>query len=62
MIDNDVTKGQNLITFLGKPYKSLIPPNHIETVTVKLSTGNFDIWNYPMYFYFCNSNKDDLLV
>ena len=39
MTDDDVTKGLNQRTFLGIPYKSVIQPNHIETVIVKLHTG-----------------------
>lgn len=53
MTDDDVTKGLNQQSVLGIPYESVIQPNHIETVIVKLKTGKDDqeeIWKYSRYF------------
>jgi len=53
MTDDDVTKGLNQISFLGRPYKSVIQPNHVETVIVKLPTGKNnepETWKYSRYF------------
>lgn len=53
MTDDDVTQGLNQISVLGKPYKSVIQPNHIETVIAQLPTGvnnEKEIWKYSRYF------------
>lgn len=53
MTDDDVTKGLDQNTVLGVPYESVVQPNHVETVIVKLKTGNNDeeeIWKYSRYF------------
>ena len=39
MTDDNVTKGLNQITLLGKSYTSVISPNNIETVITYLDTG-----------------------
>jgi arylsulfatase A-like enzyme len=53
MTDDDVTRGLNQISALGKPYKSVIQPNHIETVMAQLPTGDNnrkETWKYSRYF------------
>lgn len=53
MTDDDVTRGLNQINVLGKPYKSVKQPNHIETVIAQLPTGDNnekETWKYSRYF------------
>lgn len=54
MTDDDVLHGPNQTTLSGKPYKTVIQPNHIETIIVKLNTchqnDGFEIWKYSRYF------------
>lgn len=53
MTDDDVTKGLNQKSVLGIPYESVIQPNHIEAIIVKLKTGKNnqeEIWKYSRYF------------
>ncbi|MTI85143.1 MAG: DUF229 domain-containing protein [Firmicutes bacterium] len=53
MTDDDFTRGLNQVSLLGKPYNSVIQPNHIETVITTLPTGDTDqkeIWKYSRYF------------
>ncbi|QBP40193.1 sulfatase-like hydrolase/transferase [Paenisporosarcina antarctica] len=53
MTDDDVTKGLNQTTVTGKPYKSVVQPNHIEAVITKLKTGAGnvkEIWKFARYF------------
>ena len=66
MTDDEVTKGLNQVTVTGKPYESVIQPNHLETVILKLPTGkeNADeIWKLTRYFdnpqFWSNPGIDD---
>lgn len=53
MTDDDPSKTLNSATFLGRPYEPVKQPSHIETVIVKLQTGEDnepEIWKYSRYF------------
>lgn len=53
MTDDDVTRGLNQVSLIGKQYDSVIQPNHIETVIIKLYTGENntkEIWKFSHYF------------
>lgn len=53
MTDDEVTKGLNQFTVTGKPYESVIQPNHLETIILKLPTGKEktdEIWKLTRYF------------
>lgn len=53
MTDDDITRGLNQISLLGKPYKPVKQPNHIETVIAQLPTGcnnEKETWKYSRYF------------
>lgn len=53
MTDDEVTKGLNQFTVTGKPYESVIQPNHLETVILKLPTGKEktdEVWKLTRYF------------
>lgn len=53
MTDDDVTRGLNQVTATGKPYNSVVQPNHIETVIANLQTGRFkeyERWKFSRYF------------
>ncbi|GIP29391.1 sulfatase [Paenibacillus sp. J23TS9] len=51
MIDDDVTRGQHQTNPLGKPYPSVIQPNHIETVIASIHRNNTrELWKYSRYF------------
>lgn len=67
MTDDDVTKGLNQTTVTGKPYTSVIQPNHIEAVITKLKTGpanEKEIWKFARYFdnpqFPSNSDSNEL--
>jgi arylsulfatase A-like enzyme len=52
MTDDEISSGQNQISPLtGKPYHSVVQPNHIETVIAALDgpTGE-QVWKYSRYF------------
>lgn len=66
MTDDEVTKGLNQFTVTGKPYESVIQPNHLETVILKLPTGKEkteEIWKLTRYFdnpqFWSNPGVDD---
>ncbi|WP_419959757.1 sulfatase-like hydrolase/transferase [Psychrobacillus sp. BM2] len=66
MTDDEVTKGLNQLTVTGKPYESVIQPNHLETVILKLPTGKEktdEIWKLTRYFdnpqFWSNPGVDD---
>lgn len=66
MTDDEVTKGLNQFTFHGDPYTSVIQPNHLESVIVKLATGEdkaMEIWKFTRYFdnpqFWSNPNNED---
>ncbi len=66
MTDDDFTRGPNQETLLGKPYTSVVQPNHIETVITTLPTGEGEqkeIWKYSRYFdnpqFWSNPGCDD---
>jgi arylsulfatase A-like enzyme len=52
MTDDEISSGQNQISPLsGKPYHSVIQPNHIETVITAIDApGGEQIWKYSRYF------------
>ncbi len=53
MSDDDITRGPNQVSATGKPYKSVVEPNHIEAIITKLSTGKEgeqEIWKLSRYF------------
>ncbi|MGG1440740.1 sulfatase-like hydrolase/transferase [Brevibacillus laterosporus] len=51
MMDDDVTRGQHQINPLGRPYPSVIQPNHIETVIASIHRNNTkELWKYSRYF------------
>lgn len=51
MTDDDVTRGQHQTSPLGKPYSSVVQPNHIETVLTYLQRkGRKELWKFSRYF------------
>jgi arylsulfatase A-like enzyme len=52
MTDDEVSSGQNQISpITGKPYQSVIQPNHVETVIMAIDAPNGEqIWKYSRYF------------
>ncbi|WP_249869186.1 sulfatase-like hydrolase/transferase [Oceanobacillus saliphilus] len=53
MTDDEFSKGLNQYTLTGQPYEAVIQPNHLETVIVKLPTGDKnskEIWKFTRYF------------
>ncbi|MGB3100652.1 MAG: sulfatase-like hydrolase/transferase [Psychrobacillus psychrotolerans] len=53
MTDDEFTKGLSQFTLTGKPYESVIQPNHLETVILKLPTGKEkteEVWKLTRYF------------
>jgi arylsulfatase A-like enzyme len=53
MTDDEFSKGLNQYTLTGQPYEAVIQPNHLETVIVKLPTGDSnseEIWKFTRYF------------
>ncbi|WP_227793302.1 sulfatase-like hydrolase/transferase [Paenibacillus guangzhouensis] len=56
MTDDDVMLGQHQVSALGRPYPSVVQPNHIETVITWLDTKSADgnttkmLWKYARYF------------
>lgn len=53
MTDDEVTKGLNQFTVTGKPYESVIQPNHLETIILKLPTGKEktdEVWKLTRFF------------
>ena len=66
MTDDEVTRGMNQFSVTGKPYDSVIQPNHLETVILKLPTGKEkteEIWKLTRYFdnaqFWSNPGTDD---
>ncbi|MFJ7828300.1 sulfatase-like hydrolase/transferase [Psychrobacillus sp. NPDC096623] len=66
MTDDEVTKGMKQFSVTGKPYESVIQPNHLETVILKLPTGKEkadEIWKLTRYFdnaqFWSNPGIDD---
>lgn len=51
MTDDDVTRGLNQVSVKGKPYRSVIQPNHIEAVIATLRLdGQEQIFKYARYY------------
>jgi len=53
MTDDDVTRGLHQTTFSGKPYDSVVQPNHLETVIAYIPTGlqrKKELWKLTRYF------------
>ena len=52
MTDDDVTKGLNQVCLTGQPYESTVQPNHLESVIVRLRTGENkteEMWKFSRY-------------
>ncbi|AZN41647.1 sulfatase-like hydrolase/transferase [Paenibacillus albus] len=53
MTDDDITRGQHQRNILGRPYDSVVQPNHIETVIADLPSAQGQPvrqWKYSRYF------------
>ena len=53
MTDDEFSKGLHQETLLGKPYESVVQPNHLETVIVTLKTGenhSEEKWKLTRYY------------
>lgn len=51
MTDDDVTRGANQVSTAGRPYRSVIQPNHIEAVVAELTVdGAQQVWKYARYY------------
>ncbi|MCA1055842.1 sulfatase-like hydrolase/transferase [Rossellomorea aquimaris] len=53
MSDDDFTRGPNQVTAAGRPYTSVVQPNHTEAIITRLSTGKHDtseVWKLTRYF------------
>ncbi|MBB6672214.1 sulfatase-like hydrolase/transferase [Cohnella nanjingensis] len=51
MTDDDVTRGQRQVNLWGRPYPSVVQPNHIETVLVTLHRNDKEeLWKFSRYF------------
>ncbi|OLO25332.1 arylsulfatase [Alkalihalophilus pseudofirmus] len=53
MTDDEFSKGLNQYTLTGQRYEAVRQPNHLETVIVKLPTGENnlkEIWKFTRYF------------
>lgn len=52
MTDDEISSGQNQTSpITGKPYQSVVQPNHIETVIAALDgPGGEQVWKYSRYF------------
>lgn len=53
MTDDDPSKTLNSLNPIGGSFKPVVQPSHIETIIVKLSTGQNgepEIWKYSRYF------------
>ncbi|ARI75729.1 sulfatase-like hydrolase/transferase [Halobacillus mangrovi] len=53
MSDDDVTKGLNQVSALGRPYESVVQPNHTEAIITRLPTGKDkkeELWKLTRYF------------
>lgn len=53
MTDDDVTRGPNQMSPLGKPYASVVQPNHIETVLLNVQQNPGQpkqLWKLSRYF------------
>lgn len=51
MADDDVTRGQNQVSILGRPYNSVVQPNHLQTVIAHIQTDEGEeIWKYSLYY------------
>lgn len=66
MTDDEVTKGLNQVTLQGEPYNAVIQPNHLESVIVKLATGDeetLETWKFTRYFdnpqFWSNPGNED---
>jgi len=69
MSDDDFTRGLNQYTVSGKPYESVIQPNHTEAILTKLPTGKNDTlqtWKFTRYFdnpqFWSNPGCEDKVV
>lgn len=52
MTDDEVSRGSDQTTFTGTMYRSVIQPNHVETVVARLPTGRsgaLEKWKYSRY-------------
>ncbi len=53
MTDDEISRGENQISYKDTQYASVVQPNHIETVIANLPTGPrkaMQTWKYSRYF------------
>ncbi|MGR3762878.1 sulfatase-like hydrolase/transferase [Rossellomorea sp. NS-SX7] len=53
MSDDDFTRGLNQVSATGRPYTSVVQPNHTEAIITNLSTGKdgaSEVWKLTRYF------------
>lgn len=53
MSDDDFTRGLNQVSATGRPYHSVVQPNHTEAIITELPTGKHrakEIWKLTRYF------------
>ncbi len=53
MSDDDFTRGLNQVSVTGRPYNSVVQPNHTEAIITSLATGKegkSEIWKLTRYF------------
>jgi arylsulfatase A-like enzyme len=69
MSDDDMTRGQNQVTVLRKPYDSVVQPNHIESILTTLPTGEdgkSELWKLTRYYdnpqFWSNPGIEDVTV
>jgi arylsulfatase A-like enzyme len=69
MTDDEFSRGLNQYTLAGHYYPSVIQPNHIEAIIVKLPTGNnneMETWKLARYFdnpqFWSNPGVEDVIT
>lgn len=53
MTDDEISRGEQQVTLTGRMYRSVVQPNHLETVVANLPTGPggaSEKWKYTRYF------------
>lgn len=51
MTDDDITRGPNQVTVLGRHYESVLQPNHIQTVVAPVQTSKGpQLWKFSAYY------------
>ena len=69
MSDDDVTRGPNQVSATGKPYTSVVQPNHTEAIICSLPTGkkrSSETWKLTRYFdnpqFWSNPGVEDVVT